>query len=65
MRERRRRPEAVVLSDEHYLRLAGGRERVAAALEQQARDAGEALDADVALELADQELHAVRRAKPR
>ena len=61
----RRRPEAVVLSYERYLRLAGGRERVAAALEQQARDAGEALDADAALELADQQLHAVRRTKRR
>lgn len=59
----RRRPEAVVLSYEHYLRLAGGRERVAAALDQQAREAGETLDADEALELADREVHAVRRAR--
>ncbi len=36
----RRRPEAVVLSYERYLQLAGGRKRVAAALEQQAREAG-------------------------
>ena len=36
----RRRPEAVVLSYERYLKLVGGRERVAAALEQQAREAG-------------------------
>src|SRR5829696_6454241 len=34
----RRRPEAVVLSYERYLQLAGGRERVAAALEQHGRD---------------------------
>lgn len=57
----RRRPEAVVLSYERYLQLAGGRERVAAALERQAREAGEVLDADEALEVADEELHAMRR----
>jgi PHD/YefM family antitoxin component YafN of YafNO toxin-antitoxin module len=60
----RRRPEAVVLSYERYLQLAGGRERVAAALEQQAREAGEtALDANEAMKLADRELHAMRRAR--
>jgi PHD/YefM family antitoxin component YafN of YafNO toxin-antitoxin module len=57
----RRRPEAVVLSYERYLQLAGGRERVAAALDQQAREASETLDADEAIEVADQELHAMRR----
>jgi PHD/YefM family antitoxin component YafN of YafNO toxin-antitoxin module len=57
----RRRPEAVVLSYERYLKLAGGRQRVAAALEQQAHDAAEALDADQAMELANRELHAMRR----
>jgi len=57
----RRRPEAVVLSYERYLRLVGGRARVAAALDRQAREATEALDADEALELADRELHALRR----
>lgn len=57
----RRRPEAVVLSYERYLQLAGGRERVAAALERQAREVGEGIDADEALELANQELHAMRR----
>ena len=57
----RRRPEAVVLSYERYLQLAGGRERVAAALERQAGEAGESLDADAALALADEELHAMRR----
>ena len=57
----RRRPEAVVLSYERYLQLAGGRERVAAVLEQQAREAGETLDADEDMELANQELHAMRR----
>ena len=57
----RRRPEAVVLSYERYLKLAGGRQRVAAALEQQAREAGETLDAEEAMELANSELHAMRR----
>ena len=57
----RRRPEAVVLSYERYLQLAGGRERVAAVLDEQARAAGETLDAEAAMELADAELHAMRR----
>jgi antitoxin StbD len=57
----RRRPEAVVLSYERYLKLAGGRERVAAALEQQTREVHETLEADQAMELADSELHAMRR----
>ncbi len=56
-----RRPEAVMLSYERYLKLVGGRERVAAALERQAREAGEALDADAAMELANSELQAMRR----
>jgi len=56
-----RRPEAVVLSYERYLQLAGGRERVAAALDRQAAEAAEVLDADEALELANRELHAMRR----
>lgn len=57
----RRRPEAVVLSYERYLKLAGGRERVAAALQQQASETGETLDTDQAMELANSELHAMRR----
>ena len=57
----RRRPEAVVLSYERYLQLAGGRDRVAAALERQAREAGETVDAAEAMELANEELHALRR----
>jgi PHD/YefM family antitoxin component YafN of YafNO toxin-antitoxin module len=57
----RRRPEAVVLSYERYLKLAGGRERVAAVLERQAAELGERLNADEALELANRELHAMRR----
>jgi hypothetical protein len=57
----RRRPEAVVLSYECYLKLAGGRERVAAALEQQAREASETFDGDEAMQLANRELHAMRR----
>jgi len=57
----RRRPEAVVLSYERYLKLVGGRERVAAALDQQARDAADTLDEDEAMALANSELHAMRR----
>src|SRR3954466_7410204 len=57
----RRRPEAVVLSYERYLKLAGGRERVAAALGQQAAQAGEALGEEEAMTLANEELHAMRR----
>ncbi|MEJ7788177.1 MAG: hypothetical protein WKF96_25530 [Solirubrobacteraceae bacterium] len=57
----RRRPEAVVLSYERYLQLAGGRERVAAVLDEQTRAAGETLDAEAAMALADAELHAMRR----
>jgi PHD/YefM family antitoxin component YafN of YafNO toxin-antitoxin module len=57
----RRRPEAVVLSYERYLALAGGRARVVAALDRQAAEAGASLGEDEALELADSELHAMRR----
>jgi hypothetical protein len=57
----RRRPEAVVLSYERYLVLAGGRERVAAALDRQVTEAGASLGEDEALELANSELHAMRR----
>lgn len=56
-----RRPEAVVLSYERYLELAGGRERVAAVLESQADPIGEGMGADEALELANRELHAMRQ----
>jgi antitoxin StbD len=56
-----RRPEAVVLSYERYLELAGGRERVAAVLERQVDQIGEGMDADEALELANRELHAMRQ----
>ena len=59
----RRRPEAVVLSYKRYLQLAGGRERVAAVLDEQTRAAGESLDAEAAMELADAELHAMREAR--
>lgn len=52
-----------MLSYERYLRLAGGREWVAAALECQVREAGAALDADAALELADSELHMMRNVR--
>ena len=44
-----------------YLQLAGGRERVAALLERQTSEAGGMLDADAALELANSELHEMRR----
>jgi antitoxin StbD len=57
----RRRPEAVVLSYERYLELAGGRERVAAALTRQADELGAGIDPDEALTVADEELHAMRR----
>ncbi|MDQ3629984.1 MAG: hypothetical protein M3417_01650 [Actinomycetota bacterium] len=57
----RRRPEAVVLSYERYVKLTGGRQRVAEALDRQTRDAGESLDAEEALALADSELHEMRR----
>jgi PHD/YefM family antitoxin component YafN of YafNO toxin-antitoxin module len=56
-----RRPEAVVLSYERYLQLAGGRERVAAALDRQAAEAAEVLDSAETLDLANRELHAMRR----
>ena len=57
----RRRPEAVVLSYERYLQLAGGRQRVLAALDRQSRKAADEIDSDEALQLADRELHAMRR----
>jgi PHD/YefM family antitoxin component YafN of YafNO toxin-antitoxin module len=57
----RRRPEAVVMSYERYLQLAGGRERVRAILDQQAARVGANMNADDALELANRELHAMRR----
>ncbi len=56
----RRRPEAVVLSYERYLELAGGREQVAAILDEQVREHGDRLDEDEALALADRELHEMR-----
>jgi PHD/YefM family antitoxin component YafN of YafNO toxin-antitoxin module len=56
----RRRPEAVVLSYERYLKLAGGRERVRAVLDRQAAKIGEGLGDDEAMELANRELRAIR-----
>ena len=50
-----------MLSYERYLALAGGRERVAAALNRQVTEAGVSLGEDEALELANSELHAMRR----
>lgn len=60
----RRRPEAVVLSYERYLQLAGGRERVRAILERQAAESSRPAP-DEALELANRELHAMRRSRRR
>lgn len=57
----RRKPEAVVLSYERYLELAGGRAKVRAALDRQVETIGSELSGDEALELANQELHAMRR----
>jgi antitoxin StbD len=57
----RRRPEAVVLSYERYLQLAGGRERVRAILDRQAAKIGAGVEPDEALKLANRELHAMRR----
>lgn len=57
----RRRPEAVVLSYERYLQLAGGRERVRVLLERRAAKAGAGLGEYEAMELADAEVHAVRQ----
>lgn len=59
----RRRPEAVVLSYERYLQLAGGRQRVAAALERQTQEAATdtPLSDEQAMELAAGELQAMRR----
>jgi len=55
------RPEAVVLSYERYLKLAGGRQSVAELLARQVAKLGAGLDPDEALQLADDELHAARR----
>jgi hypothetical protein len=56
----RRRPEAVVLSYERYLKLVGGRDRVRAVLDHQAAKIGQGLGDDEAIELANTELHAMR-----
>lgn len=57
----RRKPEAVVLSYERYLELAGGREKVQAALERQAETIGRELSEEEAMKLANEALHEVRR----
>ena len=56
-----RRPEAVVLSYERYMKLAGGRNAVAALLDRQAAKLGASMDDDEALAIANAELHAMRR----
>jgi PHD/YefM family antitoxin component YafN of YafNO toxin-antitoxin module len=61
----RRRPEAVVLSYERYLQLAGGRERVRSILERQAAESASLPASDEALELANRELHAMRHSRRR
>lgn len=57
----RRRPEAVVLSYERYLELAGGRASVADLLARRVATVGAGLDPDEAMQLANDELHAARR----
>lgn len=61
----RRRPEAVVLSYERYLKLVGGRDRVRAILDRQAAKIGRGLGDDEAMELANHELHAIRSERAR
>lgn len=56
----RRKPEAVVLSYERYLELAGGRERVRAALERQAETMGRELSEEEATKLAAEALRESR-----
>ena len=56
----RRRPEAVVLSYERYLQLAGGRERVREMLDRWA-ESGNGLSEDEAMKLATEEVRAYRR----
>ncbi len=57
----RRRPEAVVLSYERYLKLAGGADPVNAFLDRQLAKIGSGLGDDDAMELANRELRALRR----
>lgn len=56
----RRKPEAVVLSYERYLQLAGGRERVRELLDRLA-GSGDRLSEDDAMKLATEEVRAYRR----
>ena len=56
----RRKPEAVVLSYERYLQLAGGRERVREMLGRWA-ESGDGLSEDEAMKLATEEVRAYRR----
>ena len=57
----RRKPEAVVLSYERYLELAGGREKVRSALERQAEMVGRDLSEEEAMRLANEALHEIRQ----
>jgi PHD/YefM family antitoxin component YafN of YafNO toxin-antitoxin module len=56
----RRKPEAVVLSYERYLQLAGGRQRVREMLDRWA-ESGNAVSEDKAMKLATEEVRAYRR----
>lgn len=56
----RRKPEAVVLSYERYLQLAGGRERVREMLERWAESGG-GLSEDEAMKQATEQVRAYRR----
>ncbi len=56
----RRKPEAVVLSYERYLQLAGGRERVRDMLDRSA-ESGDGLTEGEAMKFANQEVRAYRR----
>lgn len=56
-----RRPEAVVLSYERYLKLAGGVDPINAFLDRQVAKIGSGLGDDEATALANRELHAMRR----
>ena len=50
-----------MLSYERYMKLAGGRNAVAALLDRQAAKLGASMDDDEALAIANAELHAMRR----
>jgi hypothetical protein len=59
----RRKPEAVVLSYQRYLQLAGGRERVRDMLDRWG-ESGDGLSEDEAMKLVTEEVRAYRRERP-